>query len=212
MPIHKTCIYINIIKTHKTCYTHSPSITPKFSSHGLINKYEQFNLNYSIKHIISQKYFMNTIHVNSKTLGLLFTATLSTSVPLCEPEINSHFRPHAHHNIIYCVNYDSRYPNSPHPSRTVHNGPKDFSHFGSKFWNRSNGRLRPQTNSTIHKTLKQSVTSSRIKPLPHGVCRNSKKPVPTRCPRCVEQLSFFARRNPTVRSPGILEISHILSH
>ena len=89
-------IYINIIKAHKTCYAHSPSITQKISSHGLINKYEQFDLNYSTKHIISQKYFMSTIHVNSKTLGggggggggggLLFTATLSTSVPLCEPE------------------------------------------------------------------------------------------------------------------------------
>ena len=135
MPINKTCIYINIIKAHKTCYAHSPSLTPKISSHGLIKKNEQFNLNYSTKYIISQKYFMNTIHVNSKTLGLLFTATVSTSVPLCEPKIHDHFRPHAHHNRIYCVNYDSRCPNSPHPSRTVHNGPKDFSHFGSKFWN-----------------------------------------------------------------------------
>ena len=134
---------------------------------------------------------MNTILVNSKTLGLLFTATLSTSVPLCEPEIHGHFRPHAHHNIIYCVNYDSRFPNSPHLTRTVHNDPKDFSPFGSKFWNRSNGRSRPQTNFIIYKTLKQRVTSSRIKLLPHGVCRNSKKPVPTCCPRRVEQFSFL---------------------
>ena len=171
---------------HRTCYAHSPSITPKISSYGLINKYDQFDLNYSTKHIISQKYFMNTIHVNSKTLGLLFTATLSTSVPLCEPEIHGHLWPHAHHNIIYFVNYDSRCPNSPHPSRTVHNAPKDFSHFDSKFWNRSNGRSRPQTNSIVYKTLKQSVTPRRIKPLPHGVFRNSKKPVPTRCPRRVK--------------------------
>ena len=207
LPIYKTCIYINIIKAHKTCYAHSPSITPKISSRGLINKYEQFNLNYSTKHIISEKYFMN-----SKTLGSLFTTNHPTSVPLCEPEIYGHFRPHAHHNIIYCINYDSRCPNSPHPSRIVHNGPKDFSHFDSKFWNLSNGRSRPQTNSIINKTLKQSVTSSRIKPLPHRVCQNSRKLVPTRSPCCVEPLSFLTRRNPTVRSPGILERSHTLSH
>ena len=56
-----------------------------------------------------------------------------------------------------------------------------------------------------YKTLKQSVTSSRIKSLPHGVCRNTKKPVPTRYPRRVEQLSFLSRRIPKVRSPVILE-------
>ena len=54
-------------------YAISQSISPKTSSHGLINRYEQFDLNYSIKHIISQKYFVNTIHVNNETLELLFT-------------------------------------------------------------------------------------------------------------------------------------------
>ena len=121
--IYKTCIYINIIKSHKTCYAHSPSIKQKISSPGLINKHEQFNLNYSTKHIISEKYFMNTIHMNIETHGLLFTATLSTSVPLCEPKIHGHFRPHAHHNIIFCVIYDPRCPNSPW---TVQTSPKDF--------------------------------------------------------------------------------------
>ena len=105
IPIYKTCIYINIIKAHTTCYAHSPSITPIISSHGLINKCKQFNLNYSTKHIISQKYFMNTIHVNIETHGLLFTANHPTSVPLCEPEIHGHFRSHTHHNTIYSINY-----------------------------------------------------------------------------------------------------------
>ena len=150
--------------------------------------------------------------MNSKTLGLLFTTTLFTSVPLCEPEIHGHYRPHAQHNIIYCVNYDSRCPNSPYPSRTVHNVPKDFSHFGSKFWNRSNGRSRPQTNSIIYKTLKQSVTSSRIKPLPHRVYRNSSKPESMRCPLHVEQLCFLLRGNPTVGLARNLERSGLLSH
>ena len=47
----------------------SQSITPKISSHGLINNHEQFDLNYSTIHIFSQKYFVNTIHVNCGTLA-----------------------------------------------------------------------------------------------------------------------------------------------
>ena len=104
---------MNIIKAHKTCYAHSPSITLKISSHGLIDTYEQFDFNYSTKHIISQKYFMNTIHVNSETLRLLFTANHPTSVPLCDPKNQSPFRPHSHHNIIYSINYTTSSPNSP---------------------------------------------------------------------------------------------------
>ena len=100
MLLYKTCIYNNIIKAHKACYAHSPSITPKISSQGLINKHEQFYLNYSPEHIFLKKYFLNTIHMNSKTLELLFTTTFSTSVPPCEPEIQWLFRPFAYHNII----------------------------------------------------------------------------------------------------------------
>ena len=47
----------------------------KISSHELINKREQFILNHSTKHIFAQNYFCITIHMNSKTLGLLFTIT-----------------------------------------------------------------------------------------------------------------------------------------
>ena len=135
MLIYKTCIYINIIKAHKTCYAHSPSITPKVSSYGLINKYEQFNLNYSTKPIFSQKYFMNAIYVNSETLGLLFTATLSTAVPLCEPEIHSHFRPQTHHNTICSINYTLAAQTVSGLSRTVQMASTNFhtsvSRFGS---------------------------------------------------------------------------------
>ena len=150
--------------------------------------------------------------MNNETLLLLFTANHPTSVPLCEPEIQWPFWPHAHHNIIYGMNYTTSSPNSPWTVTECPNELLKFSHFGPKFWDRSNGRSRPQTNSIINKTLKQSVNSSRIKPLPHGVCRNSLKLVPTRCPHRIEQLSFLLRRNPTVRSPGILERSHSLSH
>ena len=157
MLIYKTCIYIKIIK-HKTCYAHSPSITPKISSHELINKHEQFNLNYSTKPIFSQKHFMSTIHVNSETIGLLFTANHPISIPLCEPEFYSHFRPHTHHNTIYITNYTINNPNSPCTVTDCPNGFLKLSYLGSKIWNRSNDCSRPQTNQIINKTLKQSVT------------------------------------------------------
>ena len=131
----------------------SQSITPKISSHGLINKHEQFNLNYSTKHIFSQKYFLNTIHVNNETLGLLFTAKHLIIGSLCEPEFHGHFRPHTHQHTIYSINYHTMSPNSPQPlSRTAHTALK-VSHFGFKFWDRSNVRSRPQTNRNTIKHL-----------------------------------------------------------
>ena len=131
----------------------SQSITPKISSHGLINKHKQFNLNYSTKHIFSQKYFMNTIHVNNETLRLLFTTKHLIIGSLCEPEFHGYFRPHTHQHAIYSIYYHTMSPNSPHPlSRAVHMALK-VSHCGSKFLDRSNGRSRPQTNRNIIKHL-----------------------------------------------------------
>ena len=105
-------VYICIIKEHKTCCARSPSISPKSSSHGLINNYEKFELlNHTHFHT---KLFCVTIHMNSETLGLLFTANHQTSVPLCEPENHGHFRPHTHQNMIYCINQYPRCPNSPY--------------------------------------------------------------------------------------------------
>ena len=130
--------------------------------------------------------------------------THPTSVLLCGTKFPSHFRPHTYQNTIYCINHDTNTQFSPYTATDCPNGFQKFSHFGPKFWVRSNGRSRPQTNPIINKTLKQSVTSSRIKPLHHGVCQNSKKSVPTCYPRCIERLCFLARRNPTVRSSGIL--------
>ena len=118
--------------------------TPKISSHGLINKYEQFILNYSTIHIIPQKYFENTIHVNSETLGLLFTSNHPTSVSLGEPEFHSHF-------TIYN-------PNSPWTVTDCPHGFLKIPHLGSKIWDRSNDRSRPQTNRIINKALKSRVT------------------------------------------------------
>ena len=69
---------------------------------------------------------------------------------------------------------------------------------------------RPLTASNQHKHHK-TLKSSRIKPLPHGVCRNSSKPVLTHCPRRVERLSFLLRRNSTVRLTRNLEKSCSLS-
>ena len=135
----------------------SQFITQKISSHELINKYEQFNLNYSTVHIFSQKYFVNTIHMNSETLGLLFKTNHPTSVPHCEPEIHGHFRPFTHHNTIYSTNYTMNNPNSPWIVTDYPNGFLKLPHLGSKIWDRSNGRSRPQTNRIINKVLKSRV-------------------------------------------------------
>ena len=86
---HHTYIYIT--KAHKTCYAHSSSISPKINPHGLIYNYEQFNLNYSTKHIISQKYFVKTIHVNSETIGLLFITIIQSSVHFVNPNFMAIF-------------------------------------------------------------------------------------------------------------------------
>ena len=154
---------------------------------------------------------MNTIHMNSKTLGLLFTANHPISVPLCEPEFQSHFRPHTHHNTIYSTNYIINNPNSPWTVTDYPNGFQKLPHFGSKIWNRIKRSFKASSQPKHYKILKQSVTSSRIKPLPHRVYRNSLKLVPTRSPHCVEPLSFLSRRIPTVGSPRNLERSHSLS-
>ena len=147
--------------------------------------------------------------MNSETLGLLFMTNQPISVPLCEPEFHSHSRPHTHHNTIYFIIYEINIQKSPNTVTDCTNGLQKLQQFGSKIWDRSNGCSRPQTNRNIHKTLKQSVTSSRMKPLPHGVCRNSLKPEPTRRPHYVERLSFLLRRNPTVGSPkNLKKVTH----
>ena len=149
--------------------------------------------------------------MNSETLGLLFTTKYPISVSLCELEFHHHFRPHTHHNTIYFIIFEITIQNSPNTVTDCTNGLQKLQQFGSKIWDRSNGRSSPQTNRNIHKTLKQSVTSSRMKPLLHGVCQNSLKSEPTRRPRCVEQPSFLSQRIPTVESPVNLERSFTLS-
>ena len=161
-----------IHKVHALTYSfpHNSIHYTKISSHGLITEHKQFNLNHSIKHIFAQKYFVNTIHitihvtihitiyVNSKTIGLLFTTNHPTSVPLCELEIHGHFRSHTHQHTIYFINYETNTSNSPYKVTDCPNGLQKFQQFGFKFWDRSNGPSRPQTNTIINKTLKQSVT------------------------------------------------------
>ena len=142
----KSCINLSIPLIHQLKSFSDFSIHyTKISSHGLINEHEQFNLNHSPKHILSQKYFENTIHrslfmcqysratiyitiyVNSKPLGLLFMANHPTSVPLCEPEIHSHFRPHTHQHTIYFINYETNTSNSPYTVTNCPNGLQKFS-------------------------------------------------------------------------------------
>ena len=108
-------------------------------------------------HFHTKIYFRVTIHMNSKTPGLLFTANHPIIVSFCEPEFHGHFRPHIHHNTNYCTNFFIYNPNSSWIVTDCPHGFPKISHLGSKIWNRSTGRSRPQTNRNINKALKLRV-------------------------------------------------------
>ena len=149
--------------------------------------------------------------MNSETLGLLYTSKYPISVSPCEPELYSHFRPHTHHNLICLTNFTINNPNSPWSVMDCTNG---FQNFLTIRFQDSGPIKRPFKASDRlkhHKTLKQSVKPSRIKPLPHGVCRNSSKSESMRRPHRVERLSFLLRRIPMVGSPENLERRYTFS-
>ena len=148
-----------IHKVHALTYSfpHKSINYTKISSRGLINEYEQFNLNHLIKHIFFTKIFCVTIHVNSTPPRVTVHGHYPTTVPLCEPEFHGHSRPHTYQSTIYGINYTIRHPNSPWTVTDCPSGFLNFSHFGPKFWDRSNDRSRPQTNRIINKALKSRV-------------------------------------------------------
>ena len=149
--------------------------------------------------------------MNSETLGLLFMGNHQHRFHFVKPN-SIVISGLIHITIQFVSQISTQTPKTAHKTVTDYPiGFHKFQHFGSKIWYRSNSRSRPQTNRNIHKTLQQSVTSSRMKPLPHGVCRNSLKPEPTCRPHCIERLSFLSRRIPTVGSLVILERRYSLS-
>ena len=106
-------------------------------------------------------------------------------------------------HIIYFINYETNTPNSPYTVTDCPNGLQKFSKNSNNsvpsFGTDQTAVQGLKTNRNITKHLKKSVTSSRIKPLPHGVCRNSNFLVSTRSSRCVDQLFLQSQRKPTVR-------------
>ena len=81
--------------------------------------------------------------------------THQTFVPLFGTDFHGHFRPHTHQHTICCINYETNTQNSPYTVTDCPNLSQTFSQFGSKIWDRSNDHSRPQTNTTINKTLKK---------------------------------------------------------
>ena len=142
----------------------------KISSRGLMIKHEQFNLNYSTKHVFTKKIdFRVTIHVNSETLGSLFTSKYPISVPLREPDFYGHSRPHSNQNTFYFMIYETTPKNSPQHSH----GLSWAIHLSSIILTLRSQGLGPikrpfkaSTQPKHHKTLKPSVKPSRINPLP----------------------------------------------
>ena len=100
------------------------------------------NLSISTQPSHSFQQFKHTTHgrflSNSHNPGLILTVskiqqwavhgqpTRPTSVPLCEPEIHGHFRPHTHQNMIWCINHNPSSLNSPW---TVQNGSKNSKNY-----------------------------------------------------------------------------------
>ena len=155
---------------------------------------------------------MNTIHMNSETLGLLYTSKYPISVSPYEPELYSHFRPYTHHNLICFTNFMINNPNNPWSVTDCTNGFQNFLTIRFHDLGPIKRLFKVSNRPKHHKTLKQSVKPSRIKPLPHGVCRNSSKPESAHWLLRVEQLSFLPRRISTVGSPTNLERSWMFSH
>ena len=68
---------------------------------------------------------------------------------LSEPAIHGHSRPNAYqaiHFIISQFSHPKTARNSPLTATVCTNGSNKFKRFGPKFWDRSNGHLRPQAN------------------------------------------------------------------
>ena len=105
-------------------------------------------------------------------------------------------------HTIYFINYETNTPNSPYTVMDCPNGLRNspkFSTIRSQVLGPIKRSFKASNQPKHYKTLKQSVTSSRIKLLPHGVCRNSNFLVSTRSSHCVDQLCLQSRRKPVVR-------------
>ena len=145
-------IYTNMINPHNMLCKVTIHY-PRISSHGLIQHTRAILVELFNRTHFLTKYFMNNIHMNSETLGLLFMTNHPTSIPSGEPKIHSRFRPYTHQSIIYGINHTTSSPNSLWTVMDCTIWFHNFSHSGPKFWDRSNGHSRPQTNRNITKHL-----------------------------------------------------------
>ena len=121
----------------------------KISSRGLMIKHEQFDLNYSTKHIISQKlFFLNTILGNSETLGYysrkITNCRFTLRTQISRPFLASYNPQHDLWYKLYQLTTQQ-----PVTATDTKFGFHKFKQFGPMFWDRSNGRSRPHTNRNI---------------------------------------------------------------
>ena len=125
----------------------------KISSLGLMIKHEQFYLNYSTKHINSQKLFLRTLfpRIVKPSVTILEKSPIVGS--LCEPEFHGHFRPHFNQYMIYTIIYAIFTQTAPSRSLDAPFLFQKLYQFGPKFWDRSNRRSRHLANRNIEKHL-----------------------------------------------------------
>ena len=116
--------------------------------------------------------------MKSKTLWLLFTANIQSSVHFVNPNFMAIFGPIHITTQFYFIIYETTPKNSPQHShrlsRAIHLSSIIFT-LRSQVLGPIKRLFEASNQQKHHKTLKQSVKPGRIKPLPYGVCRNSLK-------------------------------------
>ena len=152
--------------------------------------------------------------MNNKTIELLFTTNIQSSVHFVNPNFMAISGPIHITTEFYFIIYETTPKNSPQYchglSRAIRLSSIIFT-LQSQVLGPIKRPFEASNQPKHHKTLKQSVKPSRIKPLPYEVCRNSFKSKPTRRPYCVERLSFLFRRIPSRIARNLREKSHSLS-
>ena len=125
----------------------------KISSRELMIKHEQLNLNYSTKHIISQKLFCETLFSGIVKPSVTIPGKSPIIGSLTEPEFHGHFRPYAYHNTICCTIYTINTPKQPLTVTATQIGFQNFL------------IIRFQDLGTIKRPLMASINSNTINTL-----------------------------------------------
>ena len=128
----------------------------KISSHGLMIKHEQFDVNHSTKHIFTQKYILLTLFLGIVKPSVTIPRKSPIIGSLCEPGFHGHSRPFSYQAYILMHNFNT---SSPLNFRTVTDSKKISKKF-QQFIPSFGTDQRPLTasfSSNIDKVLKEGI-------------------------------------------------------